>query len=129
MNPGFIKLPGPDPNNPGMFDFRLVKSSPAKNKGAQLTSIVGPIGTSHSFQVEDACYFTDGWGAIDGDMIQLAGSKQTARIISVDYGTNTITVDKKLKYKKGQGLGLTYKGPAPDLGAFEILRLYPPKKF
>lgn len=57
---------------------------------------------------------------MEGDRIQLEGQKQGATILSIDHETNTITVDRDLSYRKGQGVSLEYSGLAPDPGAFEI---------
>ena len=62
----------------------------------------------------------DGWGIIDGDLIQLEGQTQTARVIAIDYDSNVITVDRSLKWNKAQGVSLPYTGIAPDVGAYEF---------
>jgi hypothetical protein len=61
----------------------------------------------------------NGWGLIDGDLIQLEGQTQTARIKNINYTTNTITVDTPLYWNNGQGISLAYQGFAPDVGAYE----------
>jgi hypothetical protein len=61
----------------------------------------------------------DGWGIIEGDLIQLADG-QRARITDVNYDTNTITVATVLSWTQEMGLGLAYEGSAPDLGAYEF---------
>ena len=69
-------------------------------------------------------FFYDGWG-IPGeasDTIQLEGDANTAGIISVDYGQNSITVDMKVSWTQHQGLSLAYHGSSPDLGAHEYQR-------
>jgi hypothetical protein len=47
------------------------------------------------------------------------GTAQKARIVSVNYTSNTITVDAALTWTQGQGLALAYVGSAPDVGAHE----------
>jgi hypothetical protein len=120
-DPGFVDLSGIDPNDPTLPDLSLVVGSTAEDAGDFLTTITSPSSTSNTFEVADAAYFTDGWGAIDGDLIQLSGQSQTARITQVDYGTNSLTVDQSLTFETGQGITLAYAGSAPDLGAFEII--------
>ena len=65
----------------------------------------------------------DGWGmqalGVLGDIIQLEGQTKRAKIINVDYSTNTITVDESLTWTKGQGVSLAYSGNKPDIGAYE----------
>jgi hypothetical protein len=119
-DPGFVDLSGTDPNTSALPDFHLVAGSVAADAGAPLTTIAGGGGTSNAFVVADAGYFTNGWEMAPGDLVQLAGQTETARILDVDYGTNTITVDRTLTFAAGQGVSLAYVGAAPDLGAFEI---------
>jgi hypothetical protein len=100
------------------FDFHFQLGSPAIDKGVFLTATTA-AGSGAVIAVADAGYFTDGYGITDGDLIQFEGQAQTARIIKVDYGANTITVDKTLTWTSGQGIALAYYGTAPDAGAFE----------
>jgi hypothetical protein len=105
---------------PNLPDFRLKAQSPCIDSGTYLTTITSASGSGTQFVVEDPGYFTDGWGMIDGDEIQLAGSDQKARIAGVDYGSNTITVDRAITWTKDAGISLAYAGSAPDLGAHEF---------
>ncbi len=100
-------------------DLRLQTDSKMINSGAFLTKTVSSGSNSKVIGVEDARYFMDGWGIVDGDVIQLQGQTQTARITSIDYNSNTITVDTLLSWGQGDGLSLHYKGSAPDIGAYE----------
>ena len=120
VDPGFVDLSGNDPDNPDAPDLHLESDSPAKDQGIWLTTVTSPGGSGTSFAVADADYFMDGWGIIAGDLIQLTDQSQTARITNVDYQAKTITFDRSLTFTTGQGVGLAYIGPAPDLGAFEI---------
>jgi hypothetical protein len=102
-------------------DLHLDPASPCIDSGTYLTTIVSSSGTGTSFQVEDAGYFMDGWGieGVDGDQIQLWGTTERARITTVDYQGNTLTVDRSLTWTQNQGVCLAYEGAAPDIGAFE----------
>ena len=62
----------------------------------------------------------DGWGIVAGDKIQLGGQTATARITSINYSTNALTLDTSLAWTSGQGVSLSYSGSAPDIGAFEF---------
>jgi hypothetical protein len=66
----------------------------------------------------------DGWGIIEGDLIQLEGETQKVRITYVDYDNNTITVDSNISWNQGQGVSLAYEGSAPDIGAYESKPVY-----
>lgn len=99
-------------------DLNLQSNSPMINAGAFLTT-TRSAGIGTSIPVDDARYFMDGWGIIEGDMIQLQGQTQTARITNVNYDTNIIAVDTNLTWTMGQGVSLAYEGSAPDIGAYE----------
>ena len=102
----------------GQRDLRLEAGSPMIDQGAFLTKTISS-GSGTKIAVEDARYFMDGWGIGDGDLIQLEGGADTARIVHVDYEKNLLTVDKPLRWTKGQGVSLPYSGSAPDIGAYE----------
>ncbi len=104
--------------DPGNKDFHLRSNSPAINKGAFLTR-TSSSGSGTIIKVDDARYFSDGFGVIEGDIIQLQGQTETARILIVDYNNNLITLDRILNWTSGLGISLPYAGSAPDLGAYE----------
>jgi hypothetical protein len=120
VDPGFVDLSGADPDNPDLPDLHLDRTSPAKDQGAWLTTITSESGSGDSFTVADANYFMDGWTIIEGDLIQLEGQTQAARITDVDYEARTITVGTSLTFTEGQGVGMAYADTARDQGAFEI---------
>jgi hypothetical protein len=115
-----IPVPG-DPMNALEPDLHLTAGSPCIDSGTYLTTIVSTSGSGASLTVADAGYFTDGWGisGVLGDEIQLSGTAQRARITTVNYTTNTLTIDKSLTWTQNQGVCLPYEGAAPDIGAFE----------
>jgi MYXO-CTERM domain-containing protein len=106
--------------NAAGHDFHLLKGSPMVDKAAFLTTTVG-AGKGKKMVVADAAYFFDGNGiqGLQGDLIQLEGQTSTARVLTVDLGTNTLTLDAEVTWKGGQKLALAYHGAAPDMGAFE----------
>jgi hypothetical protein len=108
-----------DPMNPSLPDMRLEPTSPAIDAGTYLTRVSSPSGSGTTFQLEDAGYFMDGWGIVQGDTIQLMGTSQRAVIKAINYQTNMITVDTTLNWTQYQGVGLSYQGTAPDVGAYE----------
>lgn len=110
-----------DPTDSTWPDFNLESNSPCIDAGGSLTTITTASGSGMSFTVDDAGYFMDGWGIVDGDTIQLEGQTQTAQITDVNYDTNIITVDISLTWNKGQGISLAYEGSAPDAGAYEYM--------
>jgi hypothetical protein len=125
-----------DPFDASLPDFSLQDGSPCIDAGTFLTE-TATSGSGTEMKVLDAHYFMDGWGIIEGDVIQLEGTSKTAQILHVDYGTNTITLDTALTWDANQGVGLEYNGSAPDMGAIEygmadnsdgtsVVYLYPP---
>ncbi|HEX4119065.1 MAG TPA: NosD domain-containing protein [Verrucomicrobiae bacterium] len=106
-------------NAPG-HDFHLQPTSPMIDTGAFLTATTA-AGNGTNVGVLDASYFQDGLGipGMAGDEIQLGGQSQIARITHVDYAGNILTVDRPLRWQKGQPLSLPFSGRAPDIGAFE----------
>jgi len=122
-DPRFVNAPATpgDPMNADYPDFHLSGGSPGIDKGGALTTITSPSGSGTTFTVADARYFMDGWwiSGVDGDDIQIVGTSQKARIINVNYETNTITVNTTLIWTQNQGVALAYVGAAPDVGAYE----------
>ena len=112
LDPGFVD----DANH----DFALRPDSPMIDAGTFLTRTVGP-GSGTSVVVEDAGYFHDGFGIPGeaGDLVQLEGQAASARIVSIDYDTNMLTLDTPLSWTDGQGVSLRYFGSGPDMGASE----------
>ena len=115
-----------DPTDSTWPYFNLQGSSPCIDAGAALTTITTASGSGTSFTVDDAGYFMDGWGIVQGDNIQLQGNMQRARITSINYVTNTITVDTSLTWTQNQGISVAYEGSAPDIGAYEFPQSTPP---
>jgi parallel beta-helix repeat protein len=111
-DPRFVDAPN--------HDFHLRPDSPLRDAGAWLTKTVG-AGSGTTLAVENAGMFYDGFGipGESGDLIQLAGQNQNARVIQINYFNNTITVARELTWSSGQAISLAYEGTAPDVGAFE----------
>ena len=108
-----------DPFDQSSPNLRLQQGSEAIDAGAFLTSITSATGSGKTFTVNDADYFMDGWGIIEGDIIQLEGGTHRARITDINYDTKTITVNESISWTQGRGISLVYEGNAPDIGAYE----------
>jgi hypothetical protein len=108
-----------DPLDPDVVDFHLQPSSPCIDAGDFLTRTTGS-GSGNVIPVVDAGYFTDGWGIVEGDLVQLEGQTGTVRITSVDYAGNLLTVDQALSWTAGQGVTSPYQGACPDMGVYEL---------
>jgi hypothetical protein len=112
VDPGF--------SAPDNHDYSLSTSSPMIDAGRFLTTTTSS-GNGRSIQVIDAGFFHDGFGieGVTGDLIQLEGATTSLTIVSIDYNTNTITVDKDTTWNTNQGVTLQYSGSSPDIGAHE----------
>ena len=102
------------------WDLRLKPNSPLIDAGAFLTRTVGP-GSGTSMPVADVRFFSDGFGIqrIQGDLIQLEGGVQRARVTKIDYVRGVLFLDTPLNWADSQGVALAFEGKAPDLGALE----------
>lgn len=108
-----------DPLKADLPDFRLRPGSPCIDAGVFLTHTTGE-GEGREIAVVDAGYFTDGWGIVQGDQIQLEGSTLRLPVVDVDYEANVIRVDREVSWRQGQGVSLPYEGAGPDMGAHEF---------
>ncbi|MCP3681307.1 MAG: DUF1565 domain-containing protein, partial [bacterium] len=115
--------------NESSRDLHLQAGSSMIDSGDWLTTTRNS-GFGNQIPVEDARYFIDGWGmqsmGVYGDLIQLENQNQTARITSIDYNSNIITIDRSLTWSSRQGIGLVYGGVKPDRGAYEYGGTTPP---
>jgi hypothetical protein len=119
-DPIFIDISAaPDPLKPDLYDFKLRPHSPCIDGGRFLTRIASNDAFGKRFVVENAGFFTDGWGIVEGDLIQLEGENETIRIVAIDYETNVIEVDQEIEWMRNQGISLPYQGMQPDMGAYE----------
>lgn len=101
-------------------DYHLRPESPMIDAGAFLAATTGQ-GDGISMPVDDVGYFYDGFGISDekGDVIQLSGQTERARVIGIDYNNKRLLLDRVLSWSARQGVALRYSGNGPDLGAFE----------
>ena len=97
-------------------DFSLQSGSSCIDAGSGLTLTNGS-GTGTVFTVDDALYFTDGYGLISGDVIRVG--TDTVTVTAVNYTTNQITVSSSFTWADNEDVSMDYNGSAPDMGAFE----------
>ena len=99
-------------------DFTLQSNSPCIDAADWLTTCNGG-GSGTQISVHDAGYFCDGYGIIDGDDITVGTDDVT--VTDVNYGTNIITITPSITWANNDPVSLTYKGNAPDIGAYEFV--------
>ena len=88
--------------------------------GAFLTNTISGGENNTEMQVQDANYFTDGFGVVEGDWIQIEGKTTPVQIHHVDYSTHTINLRSPHSWDAGSGVSLPYSGSRPDQGSFEF---------
>ncbi len=98
-------------------DFRLRQGSAGIDAGGFLARTAGS-GEGSVIRVDDACWFTDGFGVTDGDFIRI-GPSDPVKVIKVDYATNTISIDRRISWNTGDAVSFPYGGSSPDMGAYE----------
>jgi hypothetical protein len=118
-DPLFVRDAAPArPLKPAVSDFQLKANSPCIDGGGFLTR-TATGGQGPSIPVTDAGFFTDGYGIVAGDVIQLEGGAKRSKIAKIDYDKNVITIDGDAAWTKDQGVSQPFTGARPDVGAFE----------
>ncbi len=111
------KSHGPLFVNTGSADFHLQSNSPSIDAGQFLTTTTGG-GSGTTVSVKDPLYFSDGFGVVQGDLVQI-GSNNPVRIVAIDYTAKTIQVNESIAWAVGNGVSYPYTGSAPDMGVYE----------
>ena len=89
------------------------------DKGAFIAKAVNSGSNATTLIVDDAGFFSDGFGLTNGDTIQFENQQTTAIVQAINYTTNTLTLTTPLSWQNGQGLSLKYSGKAPEMGVYE----------
>lgn len=97
--------------------FQLSRSSAMIDVGDFLTQTTD-AGSGKLISVADAGWFTDGFGIVEGDLVQI-GKNAPVRVTKVDYSNKTLLVDSSVSWTKGAAVSLPYEGAAPDIGRYE----------
>jgi hypothetical protein len=125
-DPFFVNTVGQGPAK----DFNLRPGSPAIDAGVDL-AVATAGGSGTTLVVDDANYFTDGWGipGVVGDSIKI-DQEAPVGIAQVDYATNTITLNAPRSWVQGSSIYYfrsdRFQGAAPDRGSHELGGQTPP---
>ncbi|UZS00191.1 DUF1565 domain-containing protein [Chondrinema litorale] len=101
-----------------MEDFYLNGNSKLIDKGVSLTQVMSSSGSGNRVQVEDARYFSDGFGIQTGDKIRI-GTGLAVEIKGIDYSNGYLELSESRSWQQGDAVNLDFSGNAPDIGAFE----------
>lgn len=103
--------------------FYPAANSSCRGAGRALARVVSAAGAGSSFVVDDAGFFTDGFGMVTGDAIAV-GANAPSTIASIDYGTNTITLNSSINWSADDPVRLAHQDEDPDIGAYEYQEDY-----
>lgn len=117
-DPGCSVITGINFSNYGADVFYPSASSACRGAGKAMAQVNSATGSGTSFTVDDAGFFTDGFGIVGGDKIAI-GASGPVTITSINYNTNTITLGSSVSWNTGDPVRLAYQSAAPDIGAYE----------
>ena len=124
-DPAFVNVPPYPAGYDPAWNFGLSPGSPAIDAGVAVTFAPSAGVNSTTLAVDDANFFCDGFGIVEGDDIRIGGGA-AVRISSIDYASNIVTIREPRTWAAGAGVHLTYNGNGPDIGAFESGGTVPP---
>ena len=100
------------------FDFTPAVGSPLINAGSVALTATALAGSGTNIPVLNSSYFTDGFGLVAGDQIQLGGGP-VVTVTDIIDNINTVIVTPSTSWTAGESVSLTFIGGAPDIGAVE----------
>ena len=110
-DPGFVDADG---NN-----LNLEVGSSCIESGSWLTRTSGSGTSTMWVSVQDASFFMDGYGMVDGDKV-FVGDDTGLMITEVDYSNNSFKVDSSISWSDGENVSLDYYlGNKIDIGRYE----------
>ena len=119
-------------NNYAGNDFSLTSSSPARNKGTNLTTVSATVSSSTTITVADPDYFQDGYGlaGVLGDCILVTSlGNSPVCITNVNYATGVLTLSSAISAVAGDKVWLysisdgsvVQKDTGVDIGAIPFV--------
>lgn len=115
-------------------DYKIQSGSPAKNAGRYITLANGAGNASTTLIVDDARYFTDGFGMTGGDIIKI-GANDPVTITSINYTgaatsdacngvANCIIISAAKTWADNAEIYWRNQDTTPDIGAWEYKASY-----
>ncbi len=108
VDPQFI-----DPNS---GNYHLQDGSQCIDAGINLTRTVSS-GSGNAIKVEDALFFSDGYGLVTPDMIRVGTN--VVKLVEVNYDSNIVVIDQSISWQMDDPVSLDFVDDAPDIGALE----------
>jgi hypothetical protein len=110
---------GKPTGSPADYELWLGAGSPCLEAAVELTRTTSS-GNSKQVTVEDAKYFTSGFGVSSHvEEITINGREYT--VDSIDYKTKRIIFTESVRHSAGDKLySKSYQGDAPDIGAYQM---------
>jgi hypothetical protein len=118
IDPLFVNAPMEPSGYDRGWSFALATGSPAMDAGKPVTVATSSGSNTTTLTVDDAYFFCDGFGAVEGDAIMIGGGT-SVRITAIDFSSNTISIASPRTWTAGDGVHIAYTGLAPDIGASE----------
>src|SRR5690606_12128732 len=105
--------------SPSSLDGYSLKPGSSGVDGSVFLTEVTSSGRSKVVPVADTRFFSNGFGIVDGDRIQLEGTTSSVEVVEVDHAAGTLTLQREVEFSSRQGIALQFSGAAPDVGAVE----------
>lgn len=96
------------------IDFTLIRPSPIIDTGSALTKTLTK-GSGQKLILEDARFFSDGYGVTQGDTI-LIGTNKPVMILNIEHGKNAIRVSSPMNWELEDPVNLSTLGHIPGIG-------------
>ncbi|MCX5659224.1 MAG: right-handed parallel beta-helix repeat-containing protein [Planctomycetota bacterium] len=98
--------------------FQLASGSPGKGKAAALASVTAAGANVQRISVDDALWFHDGLGVVEGDRVIVGGN--AAATVTKVLDKNSLQLDKVVTVKVGDGVFLEKAGSSADIGVYGL---------
>lgn len=103
----------------GFFSgFRLASNSPGKGKAAPLATVTAAGSNTSRVSVDDALWFQDGMGVVEGDRVLIGRNAAVTVRKVVDRGT--LELASPVTVAAGDGVTLEKAGQGADIGVYGL---------